>query len=148
MIFAIFDEPFRIVIDSMIPKLHLLVRSLRKKVKERNVFVEKKAALSFCSTRLARSPGCIQDELTQKISNEPGTLSMANTGQPNTGGSQFFINVTHNNFLDWFDKSTPSQHPVFGKVTEGMDIVVKISKVPTVSDNPKQPIMMKSITVQ
>lgn len=98
---------------------------------------------------LARNrEGCIQDELTQKISNEPGTLSMANTGQPNTGGSQFFINVAHNAFLDWFDKSTPSQHPVFGKVTEGMDIVTKISKVPTVNDNPKQPIMMKSLTVQ
>jgi cyclophilin family peptidyl-prolyl cis-trans isomerase len=98
---------------------------------------------------LARNrEGCIQDELTQKISNEPGTLSMANTGQPNTGGSQFFINVAHNAFLDWFDKSTPSQHPVFGKVIEGMDIVAKISKVPTVNDNPKQPIMMKSLTVQ
>ena len=43
-----------------------------------------------------------------------GTLSMANTGQPNSGGSQFFINVVHNSFLDFFDKSTPSQHPVFG----------------------------------
>ena len=97
---------------------------------------------------ITRQGGNIPDELTQKISNEPGTLSMANTGQPNTGGSQFFINVAHNNFLDWFDKSTPSQHPVFGKVIEGMDIVTKISKVPTVNDNPKQPIMMKSLTVQ
>ena len=42
---------------------------------------------------------------------------MANTGAPNSGGSQFFINTVHNSFLDWFDKSTPSQHPVFGKVT-------------------------------
>jgi cyclophilin family peptidyl-prolyl cis-trans isomerase len=97
---------------------------------------------------ITRKGGNIPDELTQKISNEPGTLSMANTGQPNTGGSQFFINVAHNAFLDWFDKSTPSQHPVFGKVIEGMDIVAKISKVPTVNDNPKQPIMMKSLTVQ
>ena len=40
--------------------------------------------------------------------------SQANTGQPNSGGSQFFINTKHNSFLDWFDKSTPSQHPVFG----------------------------------
>jgi cyclophilin family peptidyl-prolyl cis-trans isomerase len=92
--------------------------------------------------------GCIEDELTQKISNEPGTLSMANTGQPNTGGSQFFINVAHNSFLDWFDKQSPSQHPVFGKVTDGMDLVKKISQVPTSNDNPKTPIMMKSITIQ
>merc|ERR1719231_314927 len=91
--------------------------------------------------------GNIPDELTQKISNKPGTLSMANTGQPNTGGSQFFINVAHNSFLDWFDKQTPSQHPVFGKVTEGFDLVTKISTVPTSNDNPKTPIMMKSVTI-
>ena len=36
--------------------------------------------------------------------------------QPNSGGSQFFINVVHNSFLDYFDKSTPSKHPVFGQV--------------------------------
>ena len=44
------------------------------------------------------------------------TFSMANTGAPNSGGSQFFINTVHNSFLDWFDKSSGSQHPVFGKV--------------------------------
>lgn len=56
------------------------------------------------------STGGIADEWgkeNQKMSNEPGTLSMANTGAPQTGGSQFFINVRHNSFLDWFDKSTP-----------------------------------------
>ncbi|KAJ1392123.1 hypothetical protein B484DRAFT_459446 [Ochromonadaceae sp. CCMP2298] len=56
---------------------------------------------------------------------------MANTGQPNSGGSQFFINTKHNSFLDFFDKSTPSQHPVFGKISTGMDIVTKINKCPT-----------------
>lgn len=44
---------------------------------------------------------------------------MANTGAPNSGGSQFFINTVHNSFLDWFDKSSGSQHPVFGKVSGG-----------------------------
>ena len=38
------------------------------------------------------------------------------TGRPESGGSQFFLNVNHNSFLDWFDRSTPSAHPVFGKV--------------------------------
>lgn len=61
--------------------------------------------------------GGIPDELTQRISNEEGTLSMANTGQPESGGSQFFINVRHNSFLDWFDRSSESAHPVFGKVS-------------------------------
>ena len=45
---------------------------------------------------------------------------MANTGSPNSGGSQFFINTVHNKFLDWFDASTESQHPVFGKVREAL----------------------------
>lgn len=81
----------------------------------------------------------------QRITNAPGTLSMANTGRPESGGSQFFINVNHNTFLDWFDKSTPSAHPVFGKVTEGMDLVAQISKVPTRNDNPVTPIKMISV---
>src|SRR3954464_10555649 len=48
--------------------------------------------------------GRIKDEHPAdfKQSNEPGTLSMANTGQPNTGGCQFFINTVHNSYLDWF----------------------------------------------
>ena len=65
-----------------------------------------------------------------KFSNEVGTLSMANSG-PNSGGSQFFINTAHNSFLDWWDKSTPSAHPVFGKVIDGMDIVKKIESCTT-----------------
>merc|ERR1719331_1393771 len=76
--------------------------------------------------------GNIPDENISRDSNAPGTLSMANTGMPNSGGSQFFINVNANTFLDWFDGSTPSKHPVFGKVIEGMDIVEGISKVKTV----------------
>ena len=44
-------------------------------------------------------PPTSQDEFAAKISNKPGTLSMANTGQANSGGSQFFMNVVHNDFL-------------------------------------------------
>lgn len=92
--------------------------------------------------------GNIQDENIAKISNEPGTLSMANTGSPNSGGSQFFLNVAHNSFLDWFDRSTPSKHPVFGKVTKGMDLANQISQVRTRNDNPIEPIKMNSVTIQ
>lgn len=94
--------------------------------------------------------GCIPDEIGQphqKITNAAGTLSMANTGRPQSGGSQFFINVNDNTFLDWFDKSTESAHPVFGKVVEGYDLVVQISKVPTNQDSPVQPIKMISVRV-
>merc|ERR1712232_581968 len=76
--------------------------------------------------------------------NEPGSLSMANTGQPNSGGSQFFLNVANNNFLDWFSPGA-SKHPVFGKITEGYEIAVAISKVPTRNDSPNTPIRMNSI---
>lgn len=93
--------------------------------------------------------GCIQDEhpADAKLSNEPGTLSMANTGQPNSGGSQFFINTKHNDFLDWFSAGA-SKHPVFGRVTEGMDVVESIEKTETDgSDRPNTPVQVVSITI-
>lgn len=103
----------------------------------------------FDGKQVARiNGGCIPDEFTAEISNAPGTLSMANTGRPNSGGSQFFINVANNTFLDFFDRSTPSKHPVFGKITEGYDIVEAITKVRTNNDNPVEPVMMKSITIE
>ena len=92
--------------------------------------------------------GNIPDEFTQRLSNEPGTLSMANTGQPNSGGSQFFINTTHNKFLDWWDESAPSQHPVFGIVIDGMDIIQKIEGVQTDSDDkPMNPVVVTAVAV-
>ena len=60
--------------------------------------------------------------------------------------SQFFINVANNANLDWFSGGS-SRHPVFGKITSGMDVVVAISKVKTTEDNPNEPIMMKKITI-
>jgi len=69
-------------------------------------------------------PGyAIKDEFTSSNRNDRGTISMANAG-PNTGGSQFFINLVDNNYLD-------KAHPVFGKVVEGMDVVDKMGKVKT-----------------
>jgi len=65
----------------------------------------------------------IPDEFTPVNRNDRGTISMANAG-PNTGGSQFFINLVNNNFLD-------GKHPVFGKVIEGMAVVDKIGKTKT-----------------
>jgi len=94
--------------------------------------------------------GNIADEFPPgfQASNEPGTLSMANTGRPNTGGSQFFINTVHNAYLDWFSPGA-SKHPVFGKVTEGMDVVRRIEKVRTdPGDRPIEPVKMIRVTVQ
>ena len=60
-----------------------------------------------------------------------GTIAMANTGRPNTGGSQFFINTVNNTYLDKENPSTPYAHPVFGEVVSGMDVVDKIGRVDT-----------------
>ena len=95
--------------------------------------------------------GTIKDEhpADAKFSNEPGTLSMANTGRPNSGSCQFFINTVHNDFLDWFGPG-PSKHPVFGKITEGMDVVNKIGTTPTnknEGDRPKTPVRVNKITI-
>ena len=92
--------------------------------------------------------GNVQDEHTAKISNEPGTLSMANTGRPNSGGAQFFINTKHNDYLDWFTPGN-SKHPVFGKITSGMDVVKKIETTPTGNgDRPRTPVKMIKVTVE
>merc|ERR1711920_747760 len=80
--------------------------------------------------------GNIEDENISKDTNAIGTLSMANTGRPNSGGSQFFINVANNKNLDWFSGG-PSKHPVFAKIT----------KVRTRDDNPVVPIKMNSIAI-
>ncbi len=69
----------------------------------------------------------IEDEFKGIQKNNRGTISMANAG-PNTGGSQFFINLVDNNFLD-------NKHPVFGEVIKGMDVVDKIAKVKTNSQD-------------
>lgn len=67
----------------------------------------------------------IKDEFTHKGGNrnDRGTISMANSG-PNSGGSQFFINLVDNDFLD-------KKHPAFGKVITGMDVVDAIAQVDT-----------------
>jgi cyclophilin family peptidyl-prolyl cis-trans isomerase len=94
--------------------------------------------------------GNIADEhpADAKLSNEPMTLSMANTGRPNSGGSQFFINTVHNSYLDWFSPG-PSKHPVFGKIIEGQDVVKKIETTPTApGDRPRTPVQVIKISVE
>ena len=91
--------------------------------------------------------GTIKDEHTAKITNAPGTLSMANTGRPNSGSCQFFINTVDNARLDWFSPGE-SRHPVFGKVIEGMDVVKKIESTKTDSgDRPVTPVKMNKVTI-
>jgi peptidylprolyl isomerase len=83
----------------------------------------------------------IQDE-NMSEHNGIGVVSMANTGQPNSGGSQFFINAADNGFLD-------GKYAVFGKVTAGLDVVKAINDTQTdSSDRPLTPIVITSVTLQ
>ncbi len=93
----------------------------------------------------------IQDEFVEdpRLTNTRGSLAMANTGQPNSGGSQFFINTGDNTNLD-FNVPDPnnSRHPVFGRVVDGMDIVDIISTTETgPRDLPVEPVVIESITI-
>ncbi len=93
--------------------------------------------------------GNVADEhpANAKITNAPGTLSMANTGRANSGGAQFFINTADNARLDWFSPG-PSKHPVFGTITSGMDVVKKIETTPTSNeDRPKTPVKVNKVTI-
>ena len=77
----------------------------------------------------------IANEADNGVKNERGTLAMARTGDPHSATAQFFINLVDNDFLN-HSAPTPSGwgYCVFGKVTEGMDVVDKIAKGKTKSD--------------
>lgn len=82
-----------------------------------------------------------------KLTNIRGTISMANSG-PNTGGSQFFINVADNTFLDFDKEPLSSKHPVFGQVLSGMEVVDAIAEVERNSaDMPLEPVVIQTIKI-
>ncbi|MBI2112514.1 peptidylprolyl isomerase [Candidatus Woesearchaeota archaeon] len=99
--------------------------------------------LSLASRWGTGDPGYkIKDEFHKDLKNVRGTISMANAG-PNTGGSQFFINVADNSFLN-------NKHAVFGTVTKGMDIVDSISEVETSrqpQDRPLEDVIVEKVSI-
>ena len=77
--------------------------------------------------KATRAP--IQNEAKNGLKNETGTLAMARTRDPHSATAQFFINLKDNDFLDYPGRDGWG-YAVFGKVTQGMDVVNKIAKVP------------------
>lgn len=82
------------------------------------------------------------------LTNVRGTLAMANRG-PESGGSQFFINVVDNTNLDFDKQPLSSKHPVFGRVLSGMAVVDQISAVETDPRSlPFEPVVIESVTIR
>jgi cyclophilin family peptidyl-prolyl cis-trans isomerase len=91
----------------------------------------------------------IKNEADNGLKNEAGTIAMARTNDPHSASSQFFINVADNTFLNHSSKDERGWgYAVFGKVTQGMDVVEKIARSPTwPGDVPTQPIVIESVVV-
>ena len=95
----------------------------------------------------------IENEAANGLKNKRGSIAMARTNDPHSATAQFFINVVDNDFLDF--KAPSGQgwgYCVFGEVTEGMDVVDKIAKVPTgnagmYENVPTTPVIIKSVTI-
>lgn len=83
----------------------------------------------------------IPDEFAPGLAHtDEGTFSMANAG-PNTGGSQFFVTLAATPWLD-------GKHAIFGRVTEGMEVVRVIGKLPTTAgDRPAEEVVMEKVSV-
>ena len=90
----------------------------------------------------------IQNEASNGLSNERGSIAMARTSAPHSASSQFFINLVDNDFLDHRDKSSQGWgYAVFGKVTNGLDIVDDIANVETHSKDGHNDVPVDVITI-
>ena len=91
----------------------------------------------------------IKNEANNGLKNSNGTIAMARTGDPHSATAQFFINVKDNDFLN-FSSETPQGwgYAVFGKVTEGMDVVNKIKDTSTSTNGPYQDVPIEAIIIE
>lgn len=95
----------------------------------------------------------IENEADNGLKNDKGTVAMARTSDPHSASSQFFINLSNNDFLNHSGKNNQGWgYCVFGKVTQGMDVVDKIATVKTTShgahqDVPAEPVVIERVSV-
>jgi peptidyl-prolyl cis-trans isomerase A (cyclophilin A) len=90
----------------------------------------------------------IKNESTNGLKNKRGTIAMARTSVPDSASSQFFINLKDNEFLDRANAADGVGYAVFGKVTEGMDVVDKIAKVQTVRKGPHEAVPVEPVIIK
>ena len=89
----------------------------------------------------------IKNEASNGLKNEKYTVAMARTSIPDSATSQFFINTSDNSFLD-YPGQDGAGYCVFGKVTEGFDIVDKINSVQTGSNNDHQDVPVEPVIIE
>ena len=95
----------------------------------------------------------IENEAKNGLKNDLGTVAMARTSAPHSASSQFFINGKNNDFLNAASSQDGWGYAVFGKVVSGMDVVMKISKMPTgpggpfPTDAPREMVVIESATL-
>ncbi|OAI53298.1 hypothetical protein AYO44_16125 [Planctomycetaceae bacterium SCGC AG-212-F19] len=90
----------------------------------------------------------IKNESANGLQNTRGTLAMARTSVPDSATAQFFINLVDNGFLDKAQAQDGVGYCVFGKVTEGMDVVDKIKAVPTTTKSGHSNVPVQDVTIQ
>ncbi|MCR8924315.1 peptidylprolyl isomerase [Dasania sp. GY-MA-18] len=92
---------------------------------------------------------CIENEADNGLSNDNGTIAMARTMEPHSASSQFFINVKDNDFLNHSGKNAQGWgYCVFGKVTEGMDVIEKIKAVATTTKAGHQDVPVEDVVIE
>ncbi|HHT00959.1 MAG TPA: peptidyl-prolyl cis-trans isomerase, partial [Thiomicrospira sp.] len=90
----------------------------------------------------------IENEADNGLKNDRGTLAYARTGDPHSATTQFFINLKDNSFLNHTGKDVQGWgYAVFGKVTEGMDVVDAMAKVETTNRMGHQDVPVDDITI-
>lgn len=90
----------------------------------------------------------IKNEADNGLSNENGTVAMARTSDPHSASAQFFINVADNHFLDKARSQDGWGYAVFGKVTDGLDVVEKIKVVPTGNNGFHQDVPRDTVLIE
>ena len=96
-----------------------------------------------------KTKSTIQNEANKGGKNQRGAIAMARTSDPHSATAQFFINVVDNDFLDFKSETSNGWgYCVFGKVTEGMDVVDKIKKVPTTNRAGHQNVPVENVVIE